>query len=108
MALDISSLTQTMMTAGQGLAGNVWERMQTYAVPELKKIATQIVAIAENRADYTEAGARTLLRMQVNATVAVFVAMTTLTMLEVETAINAILSAISEQVNAALGFALLI
>lgn len=108
MSLDVQALTQTMVSAGQGLTSGVWSKMQTYAAPELKKIALQIVAIAENRDDYTPEGAKALLRMQVNATVAVFVAMTTLTMLEVQEALNAILSAIRDQVNGAIGFALLV
>lgn len=108
MSLDMKALTQSMISAGQGLAGGVWSQMQTYAIPELKKIALQIVVIAENRNDYTPEGARALLRMQINATVGVFVAMTTLTMLEVEQALNAILSAIRDQVNGVIGFALLV
>ena len=105
--MDIDSLTGAMLTAGRGLAGDIWAAMEHYAAPELKKIAVQIAAIAEHLNDYTPEGAAILMRMQVNAAIAVIVAMTSLVMLAVQNAINAILSAVSEVVNKAVGFALI-
>lgn len=107
MSLDVNALTDAMATAGKGLAGGVWEKLKTYALPELKKISLQIVAIAENITDYTPEGAKALLNMQINATVGVFVAMTTLTLIEVQAALNAMLDAIRATVNGALKFPLI-
>lgn len=105
--MDVNDLTDQMLTAAKGLAGTIWSQMQSYALPELQKIAVQIVAIAENHADYTVAGAKALLDMQVKASIGVIVAMTTLTLLAVQDAINAILDAVRGFVNGAIGFALL-
>ncbi len=57
MALDIGSLTGAMTQAGEGLAGGLWGQIQTSAVPELEKIAAQIVATGENADQYTPDGA---------------------------------------------------
>src|SRR6476661_7003693 len=100
--MDTNDLTNRLLAAGEGLTGNIWSQMKGFAIPELKKIAIQIEAIVENHADYTEAGARALLDMQVKAAVGVIVAMTTLTMLAVQDAINAILGAVSDFVNGAI------
>src|SRR4051812_40363278 len=62
MALDFDALVGAMTAAGQGAAGAIWGQMQSYAIPELKKIAIQIVAIGENVADYTVESARILLQ----------------------------------------------
>ncbi|WP_267380186.1 MULTISPECIES: hypothetical protein [unclassified Sphingomonas] len=105
--MDIDALTDTMVTAGKGLASGIWSAMDHYAAPELKKIAVQIEAIADHLPDYTPEGAKILLAMQVNAAVAVIVAMTSLVMLAVQEAINAIIAAVSGIVNKAVGFALI-
>ena len=107
MALDVGSLSSAMINAGQGLGGSLWNQMQSFALPELKKIAIQIVSIEENADQFTPGGAKALLDMQINATVGVIVAMTTLTLLDVQEAINAILRAVEGVVNKAIGFALI-
>lgn len=107
MAFDASALFGAMSTAGKNLASGVWGNMETFAIPELKKIATQIESIVEHQQDYTPDGAKALLNMQMHASVAIICAMTTLTLLEVQKALNAILDAVKTQVNAALPFALL-
>jgi hypothetical protein len=107
MALDLDGLFQQMVGAGRGLAGDVWKQMQTFALPELKKIAVQIVHIGENAGDYTPEGAKALLQMQVQASLGIIVAMTSLTMLDVQVAVNKILDAVRATVNKALPFPLL-
>lgn len=107
MALDVDMLTDKLVAAGKGLGSGVWGQMETYAIPELKKIAVQIVAIGEHITDYTEEGAKALLKMQVTASVGVIVAMTSLVLLDVEKAINAILAAVRGFVNDAIKFPLL-
>ncbi len=107
MALDYNGLVNTMISAGQTLGGTMWHDMETYAVPELQKIAIQIIAIEVHKDDYTPAGAQALLDMQIKATLGVIVAMTSLTLLAVQDAINQILAAVKSTVNAALGFAII-
>ena len=107
MGLDAENLVSAMSQAGRGLGGALWGQMNTYAVPEFRKIAVQIAAIAEHIGDYSPDGAKALMKMQIDATIGVIVAMTTLTLLDVQTAINQILAAISGEVNRVIGFALL-
>lgn len=107
MALDISELTAALRGAGEGLGGSVWSQMRSFALPELDKIAIQIKAIADNAEDYTPEGARALLDMQVRASVAVIVAMTSLMLLDVQKALNQILDAVKAMVNGALKFNLI-
>ena len=107
MALDVASLLPTLIKAGENLGGSLWNQMQTFALPELQKIAIQIVAIEQNLDQFTPEGAKALLNLQVTATVGVIVAMTTLTLLDVQAAINAILQAVKAIVNQAIGFALI-
>lgn len=107
MALDYTALVNAMISAGQTLGGTMWHDIETYAVPELKKIAIQIIAIEEHKDDYTPAGAQALLDMQIKATIGVIVAMTALTLLAVQSAINQILAAVKSTVNTAIGFAII-
>src|SRR5260221_8699072 len=93
MALDYTGLVNTMISAGQTLGGTIWHDIETYAVPELQKIAIQIIAIEAHKDDYTPAGAQALLDMQIKATMGVIVAMTSMTLLAVQGAINQILAA---------------
>jgi len=111
VALDTDALVESMVSAGETLSGSIWHDMETFAVPELKKIAVQIVAIEEamlkTPPPFTQEGAQALLNMQVTATVGVIVAMTTLTMLSVQTAVNSMLAAVKNVVNKAVKFALI-
>lgn len=105
--MDIDDLTSRMLTAAGNLPGEIWAQMQTFAIPELRKIALQITVIVENFEAFTPEGAKALLDMQVKASMGVIVAMTSLTLLAVQNAINAILGAVAEFVNAALPIPLL-
>ena len=107
MALDTQTLVNAMVSAGQGLGSALLSQASSYALPEFTKIATQIVAIEIHSADYTQDGARALLDMQVRASVGVIVAMTSLVLLDVQAALNAILQAVKGVVNQAVGFALI-
>ena len=107
MALDTTALVNTMVSAGENLGSDLWNSIETFAVPELQKIAVQIVAIEENILSFTPEGAKALLDMQLRASVGVIVAMTTLTLLAVQKAINEILAAVQGVVNQAVKFALI-
>lgn len=87
-----------MTNTAQGAFGDGWNNVKNYAPAEFKKIASQLVDIAENVAKYKldnsqgfspETG-KLLLKMQVNATQSVLVAVSSLTLLAVENAINGI------------------
>ena len=107
MALDTTALVYAMVSAGEHLGEDLWNSIETFAVPELQKIAVQIVAIETNRDAFTPEGAKALLDMQLRASVGVIVAMTTLTLLAVQEAINEILEAVKGVVNQAVKFGLI-
>jgi len=107
MALDTTALGNAMVSAGEHLGEDLWNSIETFAVPELQKIAVQIVAIETNRDAFTPEGAKALLDMQLRASVGVIVAMTTLTLLAVQKAVNEILAAIKGVVNQAVKFGLI-
>jgi hypothetical protein len=107
MALDTTALVNAMVSAGEHLGEDLWNSIETFAVPELQKIAVQIVAIETNRDAFTPEGAKALLDMQLRASVGVIVAMTTLTLLAVQKAINEILEAVKGVVNQAVKFGLI-
>jgi hypothetical protein len=107
MALDTTALVNAMVSAGEHLGEDLWNSIETFAVPELQKIAVQIVAIETNRDAFTPEGAKALLDMQLRASVGVIVAMTTLTLLAVQEAINEILEAVKGVVNQAVKFGLI-
>ena len=107
MSLNIDNLANQMIEAGKGLGGDIWGKMSTYAIPELRKIAIQIGAIAEHITEMPPEAAKALFDMQINGAVAVIAAMTELTMLAIQNAINAILSAVRDFVNGAIGIALI-
>jgi hypothetical protein len=109
MALDTGSLMQTMLGAAEGAFAGSWQDIKSYTVPELEKIASTIVSIEANvvAKNYTQQVADLILRMQLRATQSVIVATTGLLLLQVEQALNKILSAIASMVNTALGFPLI-
>src|SRR5207253_192836 len=104
MALEVGNLLQSLIGAGEGLGSDVWNKMKNFAIPELHKIAVQIAAIAEHITDYTPEGAKALFDMQVKASIGLIAGMTEMTLLAVQTAINAILNAVRGFVNGAIGF----
>ena len=109
MALNTDSLLQTMIGAAEGAFTGSWQSIKTYTVPELEKIASTIVSIEANvvARNYTQDVANLILRMQLRATQSVIVATTGLLLLQVEQALNKILSAIAGVVNSAIGFPLI-
>jgi hypothetical protein len=107
MAVDAAGLVDAMVFAGQQLGSDILQDAQSFLVPELRKIAVQIAAIAEHAADYTPDGARALLDMQVRASAGIIVAMTAMTIAAVQDAINTIMEAVSGLVNEVVGFVLI-
>lgn len=109
MALNTNDLLSTMVGAAEGAFAGSWNHIKTYTIPELEKIASTIVSIEGNvvAGHYTQNVANLILRMQLRATQSVIVATTGLILLQVEDAINKILSAVSDVVNTAIGFPLI-
>lgn len=98
MAIEFDDLFSTMMDNAADAFGDGWQSIKNYAPGEFKKLALQLVDITENVAKYQlnpddgfspETG-KALLVMQRNAAEAVLVAMSTLTLLAVQKALNAI------------------
>lgn len=101
MAVDTNHLFDQMVAAGQGLAGGVWQQMHSFAIPELRKIADQIGSLAGS--GFKPEAMIELFKLQVDAAVSVIVAMTALAMQLVQDAINAILTAVKDLINGAVG-----
>lgn len=106
MAIDTQALFTQMVAAGHELVGGVWQEMETYAVPELRKIAEQIGDIATS--GFKPEAMVELLKLQVEAAVTVIVAMTALSLQLVQDAINRILGAVRDFVNGAVGIPLIV
>lgn len=106
MAGVLEGLAGEMIAAGRTAAADIWDQIRTFAIPELKKIAVQIEALADPDSPWSRAEKKLLFKMQRDAAVSVIVAMTSLTMLAVERAINAIIAAVKGLINGAVGFAL--
>jgi hypothetical protein len=109
MALDTGNLLKTMVGAAEGAFAGSWQDIRRYTIPELEKIASTIVSIEANvvAGNYTREVANLILRMQLRATQSVIVATTGLVLLQVEQALNKILSAVADVVNTAIGFPLI-
>ena len=107
MTINTDTLFGKLSDAGKALEGDVWSAIKLYALPELHKIAVQVEAIATHLTEYTPEGAKALFEMQVKASIGVIVAMTSLVMLAVQDAINAILDTVRGFVNGAIGFPLI-
>ncbi len=106
MPLDIDGLVGRMIGIGRDSFSDTWAQVEEFAVPELKKIAIEIAAIAD-RHDLDLESARLLLKLQVQASAGVIVAMTELVMLSVEQLINGILDALRDFINGVVGVDLL-
>lgn len=110
MPLNVSSLVGSMRGAALGAFGDLWTDVKSFLLPELKKLALTIVGIEKGLFAqppiYTKESVKILYRMQVNSLKAIITAMTALTLLAVQKALNAILAAVKTTVNSAVGFAL--
>ena len=106
MAVDTKALTGSMLEAGRTLVGDVWRQMETFAAPELEKISVQVAALAAPDAPWSREESTLLFEMQLEAAASVIVAMTSLVLLAVKNAINAIIGAVRDVINGAVGFPL--
>lgn len=109
MTSTAESLLETMVSAAEGAFAGSWNEIESYTVPELEKVASTIASIEANVAAgrYTQETADLILRMQVRSAQSIIVATTGLVLLQVERALNAVLAAIADVVNKAVGFSLI-
>lgn len=109
MALDVSSLLSSMLTAAQGSLKTGWATAAPFAKTQFTAIAQQIVDIEAQLAAHSinQQQASLLLDMQKNASRAALMTVEGIGLLAAQNAINAALGAVATAVNGALGFALL-
>lgn len=109
MKLDVSAITVTMLAAAKGVVGETWPATQTYFESEARIFAERFASIANLRAQglITEFRAKRHVEFQKEAWETVLLAVAGLNQIMVEEALNAALAAVTDVVNAAVGFALL-
>jgi hypothetical protein len=104
MAISADDIFQKIAGAAEGAFQDGWKSVSKYAPDEFHKMAVQLSRISENVALYEqdpkkgyslETG-RLLFRMQRDACESVLVALTKLTLLAVQQALNAIMNALKE------------
>ena len=109
--MDVSAELGNMMAAGEESLKGSWDDIKDVAQLEFKTILYRLKDIAQSVLDpsnsMTKATARYLVKSQVQLAVQAIVAVTTLTIVAVQKAINAALKAVKDTVNNALGVRLL-
>src|SRR6516225_5549003 len=98
MAIDADEIVKEMMDAAEEAFKDGWEAVRQYAPGEFKKMAVQLEEIAANVAKfkidpdegYSPETAKILFGMQQRASEGVLVAMSKLTLIAVQQALNAI------------------
>lgn len=109
MSIDADHLLGQMVTAGAQAFGAGWAEVEKFAKLEFRTLVQRIKEIGEGLAnnDFDLPTGKLLMAMQVNTATAAIAGATTLLLLAVEAAINAVLATIKDAVNTALGIALL-
>jgi len=114
MSVSAEDIFNKIMDAAETAFNEGWVVVKNYAPAEFRKMAVQLESIAENVAafeidksqGYSPATGKVLFRMQRRATEAVLIAVTQLTLMAVEKALNAIIKVVKEAFGAALAAAL--
>lgn len=108
MSINVEDILIPMVNAAKDSFEKNWPEIKDFAIPELNKIAIEIVSIEflVKSGRVTEGAASVLLDMQINASRAILLALKGMSLLMVEQAINASLKAIEDIVNQAFGFTL--
>lgn len=107
--LNVSALLDQMVDAGKTSFGKQWPGVCDLATSSFKKLAQTLVHIEEMKftGTVTEEQARLLLDMEKNTFKIVMLSLQGLSLLIVESALNAALDVVRTAVNTALGFMLL-
>jgi hypothetical protein len=104
MTINVDEIFGKMMDAGEGAFKDGWQAVKNYAPAEFKKMAIQLADIAENVAlykidsqkGYSPETGKILFKMQRTACESVLVAVTQLTLIAVQNALNAILKVLKD------------
>jgi hypothetical protein len=104
MEINVDDIIKKMMDAAEDAFEDGWDLVKNYAPGEFKKMAVNLADIAQNVAQfeldnsqgYPPKTGKVLFKMQVDSCIAVLVAVTQLTIITVQKAINAILQVIKE------------
>ena len=109
MALDVSTLFSSMITAAEGSLKTGWAAVEPFAKTQFTAIAQQIVDIEAQLAagQLSKDDATSLLDMQANASRAVLMTVEGIGLATAQNIINAALGAVAGAVNKALGFSIL-
>lgn len=109
MSLNVNDITMKMIDAAQGVVGDKWSATQSYFESESRIFAERFASIANLRDDglISESRAKKHVKFQKEAWETVLLAVVGLNQIMVEQALNAALAAVSDIVNAAVGFTLL-
>jgi hypothetical protein len=110
MAISADEIFSQISDAAEGAFKDGWAAVKDYAPAEFKKMAIQLESIAENVAlyeidsneGYSPATGKILFRMQRTACESVLVAVTHLTLIAVQKALNAIIKVLNDAFGAAL------
>jgi hypothetical protein len=110
MSIDANDVLKQMLGSAESAFGAGWNSVKQYAPAEFKKMAMQIAEIAENVAlykidpskGYSEETGKLLFKMQRNACESVLVAVTQLTMIAVQKALDAIFKILKDTFQGAI------
>ncbi len=108
-SININQLKSLMVSAAKQELSEDWPEVKLYAESEAKKIAETVKMLAALSAagKISKSAAKLHLRIQKNAARTVLLAVEGLTLLTVESAINAAIRAIKKVVNEGIGFSLI-
>jgi len=110
MAIKKSEIISTMIDAAKIAFGDSWDDVKQYVNVEFKKIGEQLTDIlknvgaykVDNEKGYSPRTGKLLLQMQRNATESVLVATSILTLIAVQSALNAVFKALKKAFSGAL------
>ena len=116
MSVNTDEIYNKIIDSAEGAFKEGWQAVKTYAPAEFKKMAVQLAEIAENVAlyevdntqGYSPKTVKILFKMQRTACEAVFVAVTHLTLIAVQKAINAIIKVLKETLGGYIGGCLVV
>lgn len=108
MSFDGADFANKMVDAGKTAFGEDWAVAKEFAEAEFRTLGARLETIAEQTAKGMHpAVAKSLFRAQVRTAIQIIAGSTALTVLAVESAINAMLEIVKEALNTSIGFALL-
>jgi hypothetical protein len=104
MTINADDIFNKMISAAEGAFGEGWSAVKIYAPAEFKKMSVQLAEIAKNVAvyqidntqGYSPETGKLLFQMQRTACESVLVAVTHLTLLAVQNALNAIIKVLKD------------